>query len=159
MSSYDSIVIGGGLVGSSVAYGLARRGLKVALLDEGDVAFRASRGNFGLVWVQSKGLGVPEYQNWSRQSSVLWDDFAQELRQETGVDTQHEHKGGIHVCITEKDFAERKKYMEQMHLEAGETRFEYEMLDQKALKSAVPEIGPEVAGASFTPYDGAANPL
>ena len=49
MSSYDSIVIGGGLVGSSVAYGLARRGLKVALLDEGDVAFRASRGNFGLV--------------------------------------------------------------------------------------------------------------
>ncbi|MEO8442932.1 MAG: FAD-dependent oxidoreductase, partial [Betaproteobacteria bacterium] len=86
MSRFDSLVIGGGLVGSAVAYGLARRGLKVALLDEGDVAFRASRGNFGLVWVQSKGLGVPEYQRWSRQSSALWDDFAVELKQESGVD-------------------------------------------------------------------------
>jgi hydrogen cyanide synthase HcnC len=159
MPRYDSLVIGGGLVGSAVAYGLARRGLKVALLDEGDVAFRASRGNFGLVWVQSKGLGVPEYQRWSHQSSVLWDDFAVELKQETGIDCQHEHRGGIHVCITENDFAERKKAMEQMHLESGETRFEYEMLDHAQLKKLMPEIGPDIAGASYTPYDGAANPL
>lgn len=159
MSRFDSIVIGGGLVGSAVAYGLTRRGLKVAVLDEGDVAFRASRGNFGLVWVQSKGLGVPEYQRWTRQSSVLWDDFAVELKQETGIETQHEHRGGVHICITEKDFADRKKYMEQLHLESGETRFEYEMLDHSALKKLMPEIGPEIAGASYTPYDGAANPL
>ena len=129
------------------------------LLDEGDVAFRASRGNFGLVWVQSKGLGVPEYQRWTRQSSVLWDDLSVELRQETGIDTQHEHRGGIHVCITEKDFADRKKYMEQLHLESGETKFEYDMLDHAELKKLMPEIGPEIAGASYTPYDGAANPL
>jgi glycine/D-amino acid oxidase-like deaminating enzyme len=49
MEHYDAIVIGGGLVGSAIAYGLARSGQKAALLDEGDVAFRASRGNFGLV--------------------------------------------------------------------------------------------------------------
>ena len=159
MPRYDSIVIGGGLVGSAVAYGLARRGLKVALLDEGDVAFRASRGNFGLVWVQSKGQGVPEYQRWSRQLSVLWDDFAVELQQETGIDCAHEHRGGVHICITGQDFAERKKAMEQMHLESGETRFEYEMLEHAQLKKLMPEIGPDVAGASYTPYDGAANPL
>jgi glycine/D-amino acid oxidase-like deaminating enzyme len=159
MSRFDSLVIGGGLVGSAVAYGLARRGLKVALLDEGDVAFRASRGNFGLVWVQSKGIGVPEYQRWTRQSSTLWDDFAVELKNETGIDCAHEHRGGVHICITEQDFAERRKAMEQLHLEAGETRFEYEMLDHAALKKLMPEIGPEVAGASYTPYDGAANPL
>ena len=47
MDRYDAIVIGGGLVGSAIAYGLVRARLRVALLDEGDVAFRASRGNFG----------------------------------------------------------------------------------------------------------------
>ena len=63
----DAIIIGGGLVGTAVAYGLARRGKKPVVLDEGDIAYRASRGNFGLVWVQSKGFGVPEYQRWTRQ--------------------------------------------------------------------------------------------
>ena len=46
---YDFIVVGGGLVGSSIAYGLARQKYKVAVLDGGDRSFRASRGNFGLV--------------------------------------------------------------------------------------------------------------
>ncbi|MCA3288657.1 MAG: FAD-dependent oxidoreductase, partial [Roseomonas sp.] len=46
---FDAMVIGGGLVGSAIAWGLRREGLSVALLDEGDAAFRASRGNFGLV--------------------------------------------------------------------------------------------------------------
>ncbi len=69
MREFDAIVIGGGLVGAAIAYGLVRAGLKPALIDEGDVAFRASRGNFGLVWVQSKGLGAPHYQRWTRASA------------------------------------------------------------------------------------------
>ena len=52
MAQFDAIVIGGGLVGAAIGYGLVRDGLKVAIVDEGDIAFRASRGNFGLVWVQ-----------------------------------------------------------------------------------------------------------
>ena len=52
---YDVVVIGAGLVGGAVAYGLARAGQRVAVLDEEDATYRASRGNFGLVWVQGKG--------------------------------------------------------------------------------------------------------
>ena len=46
-------IVGGGLVGAAIAWGLARGGKRVAILDEGDNAYRASRGNFALVWVQS----------------------------------------------------------------------------------------------------------
>jgi len=35
---FDTAVIGGGLVGSAIAYGLARLGQRVVLLDEGDIA-------------------------------------------------------------------------------------------------------------------------
>jgi len=65
----DIIVIGGGMVGAAAAYGLAGKGLDVLMLDEGDDAFRAARGNFGLVWVQTKGLGLPRYQEWSQESA------------------------------------------------------------------------------------------
>ncbi len=72
----DVLVLGGGLVGTAVAYGLARLGQRTLVLDEGDIAHRASRGNFGLVWVQSKGFGVPEYQRWTRRSADEWADFS-----------------------------------------------------------------------------------
>src|SRR5262245_2907835 len=125
MSSHDAIVIGGGLVGGAIAFGLARRGLGVVLLDEGDTAYRAARGNFGLVWVQSKGVGVPEYQRWSRLSSELWTDFAATVTDASGIDLKHERKGGIIVCLSDQELEARRKLLEQIHLEQGETGFEF----------------------------------
>jgi len=159
MAQHDALVIGGGLVGSAVAYGLARQGLKTVLLDEGDVAYRASRGNFGLVWVQSKGFGVPEYQRWTRLSSDIWTDFAGELKNGTGVECGHERPGGLTLCLSDEEYSARSNLMQQLHLEAGETQFEYDMLDHAAVRKLLPCIGPEVVGASYTPYDGHANPL
>jgi len=159
MTDYDAIVVGGGLVGTAVAYGIARLGKKPVLLDEGDVAHRASRGNFGLVWVQSKGFGVPQYQRWTRRSSDEWGDFSRELQDETGIYSGHERSGGVTICLAEDELDRRRKLMEQLHLEAGETNFDYEILGHAELKKLIPAIGPDVVGASYTRYDGHANPL
>ena len=56
-------VVGGGLLGAAIAWGLARAGERVVVVDEGDIAVRASRGNFALVWVQGKGMGMPPHYN------------------------------------------------------------------------------------------------
>src|SRR5437879_5612150 len=133
MERYDAIVIGGGLVGSAIAYGLVRGGLRVALLDEGDVAYRASRGNFGLVWVQTKGLGAPHYQRWTRRSAEEWPLLAGELQERTGIDVGLEQNGGVQLCLGEAELAKRRAMMEQMHAEAGNFGFEYRMLDHAEL--------------------------
>jgi glycine/D-amino acid oxidase-like deaminating enzyme len=159
MASYDAIVIGGGLVGSAIAYGLAREGLRTALLDEGDVAYRASRGNFGLVWVQSKGDGAPHYQRWTRRSADEWPALAAELLAGTGISVGHERPGGVHLCLDDAEFEERQTRMARMRAEAGNFGFEYRMLDRRELASMLPGLGPAVIGASYTPYDGHTNPL
>ena len=41
--SFDVAVIGGGLVGSAIAFRLVKQGMRVAVLDEGDGAFRVLR--------------------------------------------------------------------------------------------------------------------
>ena len=49
------------------------------VLDEGDVAYRAARGNFGLIWVQGKGLGLPGYAAWTQRSAREWPRLAADL--------------------------------------------------------------------------------
>jgi len=159
MAEFDAIVIGGGLVGAAIAYGLVRGGHSVAMIDEGDVAFRASRGNFGLVWVQSKGLGAPHYQRWTRLSAEEWPELAQELGGRTGISVGLEQPGGLQLCLGDEELHKRHAMMEQMRREAGNLGFEYRMLDHKELAEILPGLGPSVAGASWTPYDGHANSL
>jgi octopine oxidase subunit B len=159
MAGCEAIVVGGGLVGSAIAYGLARAGLRAALLDEGDVALRASRANFGLVWVQGKGLGAPHYQRWTRLSAEAWLSFAAQLESATGIALAHERRGGLHLCLGKEELASRARMMERMRAECGNFGFEYEMLDRREAAELLPGIGEAVSGASYTLYDGHANPL
>jgi hydrogen cyanide synthase HcnC len=159
MERFDAIVIGGGLVGSAIAYGLARAGLRAALLDEGDVAFRAARGNFGLVWVQSKGDGAPHYQRWTRRSADEWPALTAELLAKTGIAVGHQRPGGVHLCLGEAELEARREMMERMRVQSGNFGFDYRMLDRHELADMLPGLGPAVIGGSWTPYDGHANPL
>ena len=156
---YDVAVIGGGLVGCSIAWGLARTGQRVVVLDEGDIAFRASRGNFALVWVHSKGLGLPRYSAWTMQSSNAWSDFAALLKADTGIDVCFQRPGGFNLALSERELEARRNMLERLQSQPGMQRFEYEMLDRERVKEALPHIGPEVVGASYSRFDGHCNSL
>jgi octopine oxidase subunit B len=155
---YDFIVAGGGLVGSSIAYGLARQQYKVAVLDGGDRSFRASRGNFGLVWVQGKGANFAPYARWTGQAAGLWPEFVAELANETGIGIDYQRSGGMHFCLSETEWKQRVQEMEKVR-QHTDGSFEYEMLDHKQLKQYIPQISDAVLGASYSAQDGHVNPL
>lgn len=157
----DVIVVGGGLVGAAVAYGLARQKARVIVLDEGDQAFRASRGNFGLVWVQGKGYGMAPYARWTVGSARAWPQLAAELLQTTGVDVQLRQPGGYAFCFTADELIARRERLQSIQNDLGGSNEDYpfEILDAAGLRARVPHIGPEVVGGSFTPMDGHVNPL
>jgi glycine/D-amino acid oxidase-like deaminating enzyme len=156
--SYDVAVIGGGLVGAATAYGLVKIGAKIALIDEGDVALRASRGNFGLVWVQGKGWNFPPYARWSRDSADLWPDFAAELKDTCGIDVAHSRPGGLEIALDEEELEGLANEMAALKRNL-QGDFDYELLDNRALRDRIPEISPDVPGGIYCPHDGHANPL
>jgi len=158
-SDVDVAVIGGGLVGSAIAWGLAKIGQRVAVLDEGDIAFRASRGNFALVWVQSKGLGMPEYAGWTVRSSEAWGGFADALKAQTGIDVSHQRPGGFHLALSERELEQREQVLKRLHNQPAMQRYDWEIMDRERVRQALPQIGPGVVGASYCPLDGHVNSL
>lgn len=156
-AEYDIAVVGGGLLGSAIAYGLARIGQRVAVLDEGDRATRASRGNFALVWVQSKGLGMPEYAGWTIRSSNAYAAFARELTQETGVDVSFERPGGFHLALSEREMQARELQLRRLHNQPGIIQYETKMVSAAEIRRMLPDIGPDVVGGSYCPLDGHVN--
>jgi glycine/D-amino acid oxidase-like deaminating enzyme len=157
VSTHDAIVVGGGLVGSALAYGLQRQGLSTLILDEGDIAFRAARGNFGLVWVQGKGVDFSPYAHWTWKSAESWAELNAEIQDLTGDDIGYSRPGGIELCLDAQELSATRLEMQQLKSHAG--HFEYEMLDPQALAEILPGLGPEVVGGCYSPADGHVNPL
>jgi len=157
MSNQQLTVVGGGLVGAAIAYGAARAGMRVRVLDQGDGAFRASRGNFGLVWVSSKGGNLPRYARWSRDAAKTWPDLHKELLELTGVDSGLRQPGGFWLGFSDAEVKARAELLEKIDREAGGVPFQ--ILEPSELRQYLPGIGTAVVGGSFGPLDGHANPL
>jgi glycine/D-amino acid oxidase-like deaminating enzyme len=153
----DVTVVGGGLVGASLAYGLIRAGLRVTVLDEGDTALRASRGNFALIWVQSKGLAMPPYAIWTQRSAEQWHQLAAELREETSIDVAHSQPGGFTLCLSDQELDTRATRLTRFHNQPDVVGFPFEILDHAETKRRLPDIGKDVAGSVYSPLDGHVN--
>ncbi|MGO4525456.1 NAD(P)/FAD-dependent oxidoreductase [Microvirga sp. 2MCAF35] len=155
----DFVVIGGGLMGSCLAWGLARQGLRVCVLDEGDIALRASRANFALVWVQGKGLGFPAYTAWTKAAAAAWPRLAAELNADTGIDVYLDQPGGFTLCLSDRELQANVDALKRLHDQPGAVAHPYEVLDHAQTKARLPAIGPEVTGSIYCPLDGHVNSL
>ena len=157
----DIVIVGAGMVGAAIAYGLAMRGERVLLLDGGDGDFRAARANFGLVWLQGKGMGMPAYQSLTRRSIAGWRGFVQELEAMVDADLCYEQNGGLAFCLSAEAFQKREATLQRLHNQWSGGEPDWEMIDRSALQRLLPKValGPDVVGASFGHRDGHANPL
>lgn len=156
---FQTAVIGGGIVGAAIGYGLARLGHETAIFDGDDISLRSSRTNFGLIWVQGKGDGFAPYQHLTRKSSDLWPQFAAELRDLTGIDLEYRRTGGLAFCLSEEELEEEHRLGSRMVGQSSDYRFE--ICERSQLDRMLPgvQLGPNVCGACFSELDGHVNPL
>ncbi len=154
----DFVIIGGGIVGLSLAHGLLKQGVSVICIDGEDTDFRASRGNFGLVWVQGKGIKKPFYAAWTRDAARLYPNFVSELSEETGIKINLSQNGGYEYFTDSKVFDDRIVEYENLKKELNND-YPYEILSSSEIRAAEPMVGGKTIGATFYPHDGHLNPL
>ena len=155
------LIIGGGIIGAAVGYGLSEQGVCPTIIDEAHHLHRASVGNFGLVWVQGKGVGNRDYVKWTLAAANQYPSFAEQLVNQSGIDIHFRQTGGLALCLSEAELADKTDAMQKLAAEAGDNGYSYDMLKPAEIRKMIPdlELGKEVIGASFTPDDGYTDPL
>src|SRR5947207_14425470 len=78
----DVIIVGGGVIGCSIALNLAREGLKVTLIERGRTGCEASRAAAGMLSPQAEAAEPGPFLDLCLRSRALYPEFARLLRSE-----------------------------------------------------------------------------
>lgn len=143
----DVVIVGGGIVGVSTAWTLAKQGIDVVLCEKGHIAGEQSGRNWG--WVRVQGRDAREVPM-MLESMRIWDTFETELGEEVGFT-----RGG---CLFTANSDKELRGFEDWVNTAREYQIDTRIIDARELKRLVPGSAVEWTGAMYTPSDGRAEP-
>ena len=145
--SHDVVIVGGGVIGLSIAYRLAREGVKATVLDRQQVGREASWAGAGLIPAHTERLpGNPsvELRSWS---AVLYPEWTAALREETGIDNGYRRTGGVDVAFTAPEEAELRSTAGRWRLEG----IVFERLEPRDFGRVEPALSQALRVAYFLP--------
>jgi len=146
----DVIVIGGGIIGNSTAYNLAKKGSSVIVLEKSDsIGDGGSSRNGG--GVRQSGRDKRELPLAMYGVKNLWPVLSEEL----GMDVEYYQEGNIRLGKTDAHI----KILEGLTNNATSLGLDVTMIDGDTAKDICPYLSDEVIGASWCPTDGHANPM
>lgn len=151
MKDFDVAIIGGGIIGLSLARLLARRGVeRVAVIESNsDVGLEASWAAGGMLAPQSEADEVNSFFKLGCASRDLYRTFAAELFEETKIDIEHEKTGTLYLALNEHDLRDIEKRYE-WQTKAG---LKVEKLNADEAREIEPFINENVLGALRFPQD------
>ena len=106
----DAVIIGGGVIGLSIARQLALRGLRhLTVIERGEFGKEASWAAGGILAPQVEADRADDFFELASASRDLYPAFARALQDETGIDVQLEQTGTLYVGFTEADEHEMRR--------------------------------------------------
>lgn len=144
------VIIGGGVIGLTIARALALRGLHdVLLIERGSAGAEASWAAGGILAPQVEVDHPDDFFQLACASRDLYPEFAESLREETGVDVELEQSGTLCLGFTAADESELKRRYDWQQREG----LEIEWLDGDEARLLEPAISPAVRCALRFPGD------
>ncbi len=143
----DIVIIGGGIVGVSTAWFLAKQGVDVVVCEKGHVAAEQSSRNWG--WVRCQGRDTREIPM-MLESLRIWDT----LEVEIGEDVGFTRSGCLYMTDSEKVL---DKYADWLAI-AGEYGLDTQVIEGKELDKHVSGASSRWLGAMYTASDARAEP-
>ena len=125
-ASYEVVVIGGGIIGSAVAYYLAKEHVEVAVLEENQIGLKATNAAAGMLGAHSEYEGdANAFFPFARYSQSLYSKLKDELYELSGIDLGFRNGGILKLAFCERDKKQLAAMLAQptvTWLEAAEVR-------------------------------------
>jgi glycine oxidase len=149
-TSADVVIIGAGVIGLTIARALAQRGVReLMLIERGRPGAEASWAAGGILAPQVEVDHQDEFFQLACASRDLYPEFAESLKEETGIDVELDTTGTLCLGFTPEDEAElRHRYEWQ-----GGEGLEVEWLNGDEARRFEPFISAEVLCALRFPKD------
>jgi len=133
---HDCLILGGGVVGLSLAYELAGHGLTVQVIDRGAIGRESSWAGAGMIPPVDKSPNASPVDQFTTAANELHKHWALELREQTGIDNGYRRCGGIYLLTGREGPADAARQVTQWRAGA----IAVEELDARRLAEIEPQL-------------------
>ncbi len=146
----DVAIIGGGIIGSSIAFYLAKEKKKVAILEAHQVGGKSTSAAAGMLGAHSEYKEFKHLYPFARSSQLLYKDLYEEIRELTAIDFEKKNGGLLKLAYSEE---------EKRDLESILSLSSVEWLDCNEARGKVPQLAADFVGAAYLKEDVHITPL
>lgn len=151
MQSYDVIVAGAGIIGCSVTRELARRGLRVLLLDRQEPGKEASWAAAGMLTPAAESSEALPLVPFAKASLALYNAFVAQIEDSTGRKTGYRRQGALEVFFGDGADQRLAHWLSTVR----EMGFQPEPLSAADLRRIEPALADDAAAGACVADEGA----
>jgi glycine/D-amino acid oxidase-like deaminating enzyme len=145
----DVLIVGGGVVGNSIAFHLTERGVRPTVVDKGFPLSGTSGSTQAWIWVHTKTPGF------YGELSLISADLYQYTLAPRLPGIEYTRTGGLALLLGEGEMEGARTLADAQRAHG----IEIELLGPDELRRLEPNLSPSIAGATFSPQDGNVNPF
>jgi sarcosine oxidase subunit beta len=147
--TFDIAIVGGGVIGTAVAYYAAKAGRSVVLLEKDHIAAGTSGACDGFIIMQSKNPGP--HLELAMESAALYRGLADEL----DFDIEYQPKGGMIIIENDTQAALMQGHVAKQAVSG----LAVDILDAAEARRREPALAPDLWGATYCAADAQVSPI